>query len=575
MSCRSWALRLALALFAFGAPAAAQETSPNDQPAAPAAPDATAAVDDGPPAARVAPTTVTVGEPATLVFWNRPIVTFRARIDNIAPAERVERATQRLAELWPTGSRGEAVVVPATLGALKGYWIQIDDRQIFGLVSQDLDPLSRETLEEMATVAAERLNAALHARGEQRSLPVLLRGFALAGLATGVLVLMILGIVWLRRQALRQLAAFSHGNAITVAGVDLRPYSQATGTAAVKAVSVVAGVVLGYLWLAYVLLQFSFTRPWGEGLGAWLIDLLGEFSHAILHAVPGLFTVAVIFILTKFVADLVHRFFKRVEAGWLRVHWLEAETARATRRLVTVLLWLFALTVAYPYIPGSQTDAFKGIGVLAGLMLSLGASGFVNQVMSGFVIIYSRSIRTGEFVAVDATQGTVSEIGMLATKLVTATREEVIIPNAVLVTSSLTNFSRHADAAHGSIVGSTVTIGYDAPWRQVQAMLLLAAERTDTVRRQPEPRVIQRSLDDFYVQYRLLIAIDRPETQLFVLSELHGHIQDVFNEFGVQILSPHFNSQPAESVVVAEADWHSPPAPPAAGLADVASGTSR
>lgn len=542
-------LLLFLALLAPGLSSLAQETTPAEPATAP--PTATTR-------------TVVGGEPAEFVVWNRPIVTFRAQVDSITPGERVERAENAIAAIHFGNMTGDVVAVPATIGAFNGYLVEIDDRPIFGLLPQDLDPLHEETLEQVSTAAAGRLNAALRLRAEHRSLPMLLRGLGLAAFATAVLMLVVMGIVWLRRLVLRQLLALSRGSAITIAGVDLRPYSRATGSAVVNTLALGAHLICGYLWLAFVLLQFSFTRPWGEGLGFWLLDLLGEFSHAILHAVPGLFTVAMIFVLTRFVADLVQGFFKRVEAGWLRVHWLEAETARATRRLVIVLLWLFALTVAYPFIPGSQTDAFKGISVLAGLMLSLGAAGFVNQVMSGFVVVYSRSVRAGEFVEVGDVQGTISEVGMLATKLVTATREEVTIPNAVFVTSSLTNFSRHADAAHGSTIGTTVTIGYDVPWRQVEAMLVMAAERTRAIRRQPKPRVVQRSLDDFYVAYRLLFAIDHPEKQLFVLSELHGHIQDVFSEYGVQILSPHFNSQPVDKVVVQKADWHSPPAAPPA-----------
>ncbi len=544
-------LLLVLALLAPGLSTLAQETTPVEPAPAPATTSATTTT-----------RTVVVSEPAEFVVWNRPIVMLRVQIDSITPAERVERAEQQIAAIHRGDMPGNAIAVPAKIGVFNGYLVEIDDLPIFGLLPQDLDPLHPETLEQASTAAAQRLNAALRLRAEHRSLPMLLRGLGLVALATAVLVLVVMGIIWLRRLVLRQLTALSRGNAITVAGVDLRPYSRATGSAVVNAMALGAQLICGYLWLAFALLQFSFTRPWGEGLGLWLLDLLGEFSHAILHAIPGLFTVAMIFVLTRFVADLIKGFFKRVEAGWLRVHWLEAETARATRRLVMVLLWLFALTVAYPFIPGSQTDAFKGISVLAGLMLSLGAAGFVNQVMSGFVVVYSRSVRTGEFVEVGATQGTITEVGMLATKLLTATREEVTIPNAVFVTSSLTNFSRHADAAHGSTIGTTVTIGYDAPWRQVHAMLIMAAERTRAIRRQPKPRVVQRQLDDFYVAYRLLFAIDRPETQLFVLSELHGHIQDVFNEYGVQILSPHFNSQPPDTVVVPEADWHNPPAAP-------------
>jgi small-conductance mechanosensitive channel len=240
----------------------------------------------------------------------------------------------------------------------------------------------------------------------------------------------------------------------------------------------------------------------------------------------------------------VNRFFRSVEIGWLRVSWLEAETARATRRLAIVLIWIFALTVAYPYIPGSQSDAFKGISVFVGLMISLGSAGFVNQLMSGLVIVYSRALKPGDFVQVGDSEGTITEVGMLSTKMVTPIRHEVTIPNAVLVGSKVTNFSRLADKDTGSVVPTEVTIGYDTSWRQVHAMLQIAAERTPSVRREPKPVVIQRALSDFYVAYQLLVSIDKPETRRAVLSELHASIQDVFNEYGVQIMSPNFENQP-------------------------------
>jgi small-conductance mechanosensitive channel len=138
-----------------------------------------------------------------------------------------------------------------------------------------------------------------------------------------------------------------------------------------------------------------------------------------------------------------------------------------------------------------------------------------------------------------------------------------------MVGSPLTNFSRHADPERGSLISTGVTIGYDTPWRQVEAMLIEAARRTTTVRREPAPRVIQRGLQDFYVEYRLIFSLDRPETQVLVLSELHAHIQDVFNEHGVQIMSPHFVAQPAEKAVVPPEAWYTPPAvrPDAGGAA--------
>ena len=219
-----------------------------------------------------------------------------------------------------------------------------------------------------------------------------------------------------------------------------------------------------------------------------------------------------------------------------------------------MLIWVFSVTIAYPYIPGSGTDAFKGVSVFVGLVVSLGSAGVVNQVMSGLVVIYSRALKPGEFVRVGDDLGTVSELGMLSTKIITRKREEITIPNAVLVGTKMVNYSRHA-VGEGAVVGTTVTIGYDVPWRQVHAMLLRAAEQTAGVRKDPAPRVWQKALSDFYVEYELVVNLDKPEERVPVLSELHTHIQDAFNENGVQIMSPHYESQPGEKVFVPKSQW--------------------
>jgi small-conductance mechanosensitive channel len=229
------------------------------------------------------------------------------------------------------------------------------------------------------------------------------------------------------------------------------------------------------------------------------------------------------------------------------------------------LIWIFAVTIAYPYVPGSSTDAFKGVSVFVGLMVSLGSAGLVNQVMSGLVVVYSRALKPGEFVRVGDDLGTVSEIGTLSTKILTRKREEITIPNAVLVGSKTVNYSRHA-AGDGAVVATTLTIGYDAPWRLVQALLLQAAARTTGVRKEPAPRVLQKALSDFYIQYDLIINIDRPEERSPILSELHTHILDAFNEHSVQIMSPHFESQPHEKVFVPRSQWFRQPSTEEANL---------
>jgi small-conductance mechanosensitive channel len=258
---------------------------------------------------------------------------------------------------------------------------------------------------------------------------------------------------------------------------------------------------------------------------------------------------------------LLGLWFRAVELGRVRPRWIYPETAQPTRRIITTLLWLFAIVVAYPYLPGSQTEAFKGVSVFLGLMLTFGSSGLVNQIMSGFMVTYSRALRLGDFVRIGEVEGTVMHLGVLSTKLKTLRGEEATIPNAVVVGQTTTDYSRFAEARE-VLTPTSVTIGYDTPWRQVQALLLLAAERTSGIVREPPPIVLQMALEDFYVRYTLFVGLERQERRWFTLHELHAQIQDLFNEHGVQIMSPNYVLDPKAPKVVAKKDWFAAPARP-------------
>jgi len=512
----------------------------------------------GAPAAEPMQYEVRSGEPATLTFWNRPIVTLHAEIDDIRPMDRVQRIERKIEGILKTAPGEKASAAPATLANLSGYWIRIDGQEAFGLLPQDVDSITGETLDEVVGKAVVALQGALDARREQQSLPQLLWGIGMALVATVALGLVLWALLHFHHRALRRERLLTKAG-VKVGGIDLHPYVQALERAAIKLTSLGLTAIAVYLWLTFVFGRFPLTRPLGVGLADFLIDLLTTLATGALDALPGLFTVLVIFVLTRMLVRTVDGFFGAVERGALSVAWLAPDTAKASRRLTNVLIWVFALTVAYPYIPGSSSDAFKGISVFVGLMVSLGSAGLINQVMSGLVVAYSRALKAGEYVKVGETEGTVSEVGMLSTKVITPKREAITVPNAVLVGSAITNYSRLTED-QGAIVGTTVTIGYDAPWRQVHAMLALAAERTAGVRKAPQPFVLQRSLSDFYPEYQLVVHLDRPETRIRILSDLHANIQDVFNEFGVQIMSPHFEKQPAEKVWVPKEQWHAAPA---------------
>ncbi len=198
---------------------------------------------------------------------------------------------------------------------------------------------------------------------------------------------------------------------------------------------------------------------------------------------------------------LSNAFFDAIEAGRLKVSDALAETAKPTRRIAAAVLWVFALIMAYPYLPGSGTDAFKGVSVVLGVMISLGSTTIVGQVFSGFMLLYARVFKIGDFVRIGDVEGTVEAQGLFATKITTPWNDEMSIPNAVVASATLRNYSR-SKSPGGPLLATRVTIGYDAAWRQVEALLLLAADRTEGLRKDPAPFVRHWSLAGFLRRVR-------------------------------------------------------------------------
>jgi small-conductance mechanosensitive channel len=510
-----------------------------------------------------APVKALTGAPpgVPVMLWQHEIVRFRATLGSVTPEERAQRAAQRI-ERIPVDDKPHAITVEAlTLGPYSGYALFRDAQLLLGIADDDVDPQLGLSAEQVARRAARNIEHWLELRREQQNPQVFMRHLLVVLGATLLFAGALFGTVrladfWTER---RQRAAADEARRIVFARINFRPYLIALEVGVLRLCA--WGIYLGlvYVWLLYTLNEFPYTRGWGVQLRRFLDDFLRTAGDAVLGSIPDLFAVMIIVLIARLMAAVVSGFFLTVERGRVRLSWLQPEVAHVTRRLCVGAIWLFAIVMAYPYIPGSESNAFKGISVLLGLMVSLGSAGVVGQIMGGFVVVYNRSLRVGEWARIAEHEGRVLEIGMLSTRLLTRKNEEITIPNAVLIASTTVNYSRR-ERDLAAIVSTPVTIGYDTPWRQVHAMLLEAAERTAGLRKHPAPRVLQRALQDFYVEYELFVPIDDNASRFVVLSELHANIQDVFNEHGVQIMSPHFVAQPEQAVVVPKENWTPPPA---------------
>jgi small-conductance mechanosensitive channel len=501
------------------------------------------------------------GETFTFTFANRQIVVLRARVLGRRPVERAGAVERALDELLADGIAGPVTSRPFD----GGVFIDVGTRTVLAVTPPDVEELSGETLQQITAQAVTRLQQALAEASEARSVSRMLRSAAsaAAGLALGLALLW--GLVHVRRAADGKLAVVAEQR-LAKAGIADRDALRASRVlefqhGLITAATAALGLVVVYATVTFVLRRFPYTRPWGESMRGFLVTTIEDLGLGIANAIPGLFTIALILVLTRFLIRLVGLWFQAIERGRIQARWIYPETAQPTRRLVTGLLWLFAIVVAYPYMPGSQTDAFKGVSVFLGLMITLGSSGLVNHIMSGFMLTYSRAVRLGDFVRIGDVEGTVTHLGVLSVKVRTPFYEEVTIPNAVVVSQTTTDYSRYGDA-QGVFTPTSVTIGYDAPWRQVQELLLLAAERTPGLRREPKPKVLQEALQDFYVKYTLIVCLERQESRPFTLHALHAHIQDLFNEYGVQIMSPNYVLDPAAPKMVPKTQWFATPARP-------------
>jgi len=498
---------------------------------------------------------------ASVVLWNRTIVTFRSDYEGFTPEERVSFAIERMNQMQPDLPSYHVIAADVIEGDRRLAWIKVNGRIMFALMETDVDVSNGETYESVKKNAVRTVEEWMEARKAQYHLPLLLKSAGIALLATVFFALAAMMVSRLFRTGIQKLRRFESGliRKFMIGNFNLAPYLVSFGNGLVKLAEAVTLVSLAYLCLTFVFSLFPYTNPWSKELSGFLLEMLYEAGYGMLVSIPGMFMIVVIFFISRLLSKAVNAFFIAVENSTVPLRWFEPETAKATRRIVVVLIWVFALVVAYPLIPGSETKAFQGVSVFIGLMVSLGSAGLVGQLIGGIVAVYTRSFQAGDYVRIGEHEGVVRELGMLAAKIVTIRKEEVTIPNALLMSSTIINYSRQANP-DGAIVATSVTIGYDAPWRQVHALLLMGAERTKGIRKSPEPFILQKSLSDFYVEYTLMFRIDRAEERFYILSELHGNIQDAFNEYGVQIMSPHFRSQPVSDVVVPRERWYEKPA---------------
>lgn len=494
---------------------------------------------------------------------------------SVPASERAERIAGRIRE----AARNPAVTpADVTLLPVAGTWQIMAGAERIMTVFQadgDFESLAPESL---AGLYADGVRRAIDGYRANRSTEHLTRGalVALAASAGFALLLWLLNLVFrhierllerLFRTRVESLPiGMGHGSQLSL----WRPMESGVRTA-----RLLLRLVLVFVWLQLVLAQFPWTRWIADNLGQFVVQPVVHIGEALAAYLPSLFFLLVLFAITRYSLRLLKVYFGAVERGATDLPRFDREWSWPTYKIVRAVVLALALVMAYPYLPGSGTEALKGVSVFAGLLISLGASSAVSGVISGYLTTFGRVFKAGDLIKVGEVMGVVTEVRLLTTRVRTIRNEEVTIPNATITTSSLVNYSVLA-RTRGLVLQTEVGIGYEVPWRQVHAMLVDAAARTPVVLKEPAPFVRQKQLGDFAVVYQLNAYKDSAEGLMDAYSALHQNILDVFNEHGVQIMTPAYEGDPAEPKIVPREQWYATPAqPPAARGEGPAGATDR
>ena len=481
-------------------------------------------------------------EAVPVVVGNKTILYVREGYFSFTPQDRANLIAQKIEALIddsPARTRAITTVDAETTTAIVS-----GDTVIMTVTDADgtAAGISRQQL---AAQDAQTIRAAILDFRREHSVRAILTGFLLAVLATIALILLLKLMGMLFRKIYGTLRSW-HGKyirSIRIQKVELLPAERITSSLILLArgLRLMLSVLLLYFYLSVVFSFFPLTRGYASVLFGYVLYPLRTVGAAVAAYLPNVFFVAVILTVAYYAVKVVKFFFAEIGKGTIALPGFYSEWAQPTYKIARTLIIVFTAVMVFPYLPGSKSPAFQGISIFVGLLVSLGSSSAISNMVAGVLLTYTRGFQVGDRVQIGDATGDVVEKTLLVTRIRTIKNVDISIPNALVLTSHIINYSSSAKEI-GLILHTTVSIGYDAPWRRVHELLIGAAESTPNVLKDPKPFVLQTSLDDFYVSYQINAFTDQPLVMAATYSDLHKNIQDKFNEAGVEIMSPHFMS---------------------------------
>ncbi|MCT8161563.1 mechanosensitive ion channel family protein [Pseudoruegeria sp. SHC-113] len=466
------------------------------------------------------------------------------------PAElRAQRIADRIEE-FAASSTDPTVQVTFQNHPL-GREIFVDGVSMLILIEDDAE-FDQVSLDVLALVNGDAVKKAIQEYRADRTPQARREGFINVALWTGGFVLIVAILLTLQRKVPKYLrrkteARMKQIQAATAEIVRGKAVAELVGFL-IRLLFWLFILVAAYYYVSFVLFSFAETRPVAMILITYISDPIFGLLQSIVEFLPNLVTLFAIFIATRYVLKMLRTVFENIEAGTLKFEGFETHWIWPTFHIMRALLLVFVVILSYPYVPGASSQAFQAVSILVGLMVSMGSNSVVSNALAGVFVLYRRSANVGDRIRVGDHTGDVVEIKIMETYIKSLKNELISIPNAQMLNSEVINYSTKIDG-RGLLVHTTVGIGYDEPRQKIEALLLEAAARTRHIKKSPDPFVLRTALGDFAVNYQINGYTTRGNYLPKIVSELHANILDVFHSNGVQIMSPHYEGDPADAKI--------------------------
>lgn len=475
-------------------------------------------------------------------FFNDSLFVVYSKIGSFSAQERANAISKRIAELK------DNVVFDKNSLSIDTAETNIDivfkDKTIVSITENDAI-WNGTTKQKLAEEYKKIITASVLKYKSETSFGTLLKEIGLALLVILILVLLIVYLKKLFRWTAKKIEA-QEGKLIQ--GIKLKNYVLFDAKREIGVLlsinTLLKWVFIGisiYIVLPILFNIFPWTQDFSKTLFGYILNPLKKMTSSLWHYLPNLITIIVIVVVFRYIIKGIHFLKKEVEVGNLQLSGFYPDWANPTYQILKVILYAFMFVLVFPYLPGSDSPVFQGVSVFLGFLFTFGSAGSLSNVIAGLVLTYMRLFRIGDRVKIGDVVGDVIEKSLLVTRVKTIKNEIISIPNSTVMSSHTINYSSETGSV-GLILHSTVTIGYDVPWKKMHQTLIDAADRTTLLLKDPKPFVLQTSLDDFYVSYQINAYTKEANKQASIYSELHQNIQDCCNEEGIEILSPHYRA---------------------------------